>query len=57
MFERCGAAVRKHKAAIDTEIRAVLEPQQQKRFDELAALHRERFLYSPDGKPRAASER
>jgi Spy/CpxP family protein refolding chaperone len=55
MFERCGEPVRKHKETIDAEIRAVLDPQQQQRFDELAALHRERFLFgSPAGKGRAA---
>jgi Spy/CpxP family protein refolding chaperone len=53
MFERCGDPVRKHKAAIDAEIRAVLDPKQQQRFDELAALHRQRFLFgSPAGKGR-----
>jgi Spy/CpxP family protein refolding chaperone len=53
MFERCGELVRKHKDTTDTKIRAVLDPKQQKRFDELAALHRERFLYgSPGGKGR-----
>jgi hypothetical protein len=50
MFEGCGEPVRKHKAAIDAEIRPLLRPAQQKRFAELAALHRERFL---GGKPRA----
>ena len=58
MFERCGESVRKHKATIDAEIRAVLQPEQQKRFDELATLHRERFLYgSPAGAADAAKAR
>jgi len=33
----------------DREIRAVLTPKQQQRFDELVALHRERFLYGAPG--------
>ena len=58
MFDRCGESVRRHKATIDAEIRAVLRPEQQKRFDELAALHRERFLYgAPPGRDDAAPAR
>jgi hypothetical protein len=46
VFERCGDSLRAEQAAVDTEIRAVLEPDQQKRFDQMAK-RRERFWRQP----------
>src|SRR5512142_3073934 len=37
MMRACGEPIRAHKARVDAEIRAVLRPDQQARFDELAA--------------------
>ena len=39
IIERCGQPLRDHKTAIDAEIRAVLRPEQQERFDKLAQRH------------------
>jgi hypothetical protein len=36
IFERCGDALRTEQATIDTEIRGVLAPDQQQRFDQMA---------------------
>ena len=47
MFNECGDPLREHKANIDAEIRAVLTPKQQLRFDELSKLHEKRFLFGP----------
>jgi Spy/CpxP family protein refolding chaperone len=43
LAESCGAPLREHKAKVDAEIRAVLNPEQQKRFDALLEKQRERF--------------
>jgi Spy/CpxP family protein refolding chaperone len=43
-MEQCGQPLGDHKAKIDAEIRAVLTPAQQQRFDQLAAEQAERFM-------------
>lgn len=35
IMERCGAPLREHKAKLDAEIRTVLRPEQQTRYDKL----------------------
>ncbi len=42
-MEQCGGPLREHKAKVDAEIRALLTPEQQRRFDQLAAEQAERF--------------
>jgi Spy/CpxP family protein refolding chaperone len=44
MLGQCGHSLREHKAQVDREIRAELTPEQQKRFDELAAEQEKRFF-------------
>jgi Spy/CpxP family protein refolding chaperone len=44
VFERCGAPLRAQQAATDVEIRAVLRPAQQPRFDAIAKERRDRFF-------------
>lgn len=44
IVEKCGDPIRKQKAALDAEIRAVLSPDQQRRFDELSRRQEERFF-------------
>jgi Spy/CpxP family protein refolding chaperone len=49
----CGDPLRAHKAELDAKIRAILRPDQQSRFDELAKRQAERFYgmpgHGPDG--------
>jgi len=45
MFERCGAPLHAHRAQVDAEIRAQLNPAQAKQFDQLVAKHRQEFLF------------
>lgn len=40
VIERCGQPLRDHKAAVDAQIRAVLRPDQQQRFDKLVEERR-----------------
>jgi hypothetical protein len=47
MFERCGEKLRKERSKIDTEIKAVLDAEQRRRFHELSERHRQRFLRAP----------
>ena len=47
MMERCGAPLREHKSHVDAEIRAVLRPDQQRRYDELREKRRERMWLGP----------
>ncbi len=47
MMQKCGDPVRSHKAQVDAEIRAVLNPDQQQRFDQLAKRQAERFFQGP----------
>jgi Spy/CpxP family protein refolding chaperone len=44
-MEQCGQSLRDHKAKVDAEIRALLTPEQQKRFDQLAAEQAEKFFF------------
>jgi Spy/CpxP family protein refolding chaperone len=44
-MEQCGQSLRDHKAKVDAEIRAVLTPEQQKKFDQLAAEQAEKFFF------------
>lgn len=52
MFEQCGKTLLDHQAEAEAEIRALLDPEQQARFDELRA-HRQRWRprwgYGPQG--------
>jgi Spy/CpxP family protein refolding chaperone len=53
MFERCGEPVRAHKAKVSAEIRAVLDPAQQTRFDQFEKQQQERGPWGhPAGSPR-----
>jgi Spy/CpxP family protein refolding chaperone len=60
LAESCGAPMREHKAKVDAEIRAVLDPEQRKRFDALLTKQRERFPlvgsppFGPESGPGAA---
>jgi Spy/CpxP family protein refolding chaperone len=47
MMQTCGEPMRAYKAKLDAEIRAVLNPQQQKRFDQLAERQGERLFLGP----------
>lgn len=47
MMDKCGQPLREHKAKIDAQVRAVLRPEQQKRFDELVDERRERMWLGP----------
>ena len=46
MYERCGAPLRDRRARVEAEIRAVLRPEQQERYDQMLE-HRRRAW--PDG--------
>ncbi|MFZ5892616.1 MAG: hypothetical protein ACOY0T_16275 [Myxococcota bacterium] len=48
-FERCGDPLREEKQKMDAEIRAQLDPDQQRRFDEVVRIAREKFPYGPKG--------
>ena len=50
IMAKCGQALEAEKVELDREIRAVLRPEQQKRFDELSVRQRER-LFGPPGPP------
>lgn len=45
MHERCGEELRAHHDAVSAQIRALLTPEQQPRFDEITARQRERFPF------------
>lgn len=47
MMDKCGQPLRDHKAKIEAQIRAVLRPDQQKRFDELVEERREHLWLGP----------
>lgn len=51
MMSKCGHAMQVEKANLDGEIRAILTPEQQRRFDELSARQRERLLGPPARRP------
>lgn len=44
MIEKCGDSVKKQKAAVDGEIRAILDPAQQAKFDALVQKQNARFV-------------
>ena len=44
-MERCGQSLRDQKAKVDAEIRALLTPEQQKKFDQLATEQAEKFFF------------
>jgi Spy/CpxP family protein refolding chaperone len=50
VMEQCGSAFREEKARLDDEIRAILNPQQRARFEQIAERQRER-MFSPSGHP------
>lgn len=45
MVEHCGEQLRAHKAKVESEIRSVLRPEQQARFDELVEERRDHLFY------------
>ncbi len=45
MFERCGSEVRAQHDEVSAQIRALLTPEQQPRFDAVTARQRERFPF------------
>jgi Spy/CpxP family protein refolding chaperone len=47
MFDRCGDPLREQKSRVDTEIRAVLRPEQQVRYDDLLDGHRPQPWFAP----------
>ncbi len=47
MMRQCGDPIRSYKTKADAEIRAVLNPDQQVRFDKLAKRQAERFFPGP----------
>lgn len=49
MMAKCGQAMQEEKARLDSEIRAILTPEQQQRFDELSARQRDRLLGPASG--------
>ncbi len=51
VMEKCGEPIRKQKAAQDSEIRAVLSPAQQQKFDALSSKQDERLFRAGDGPP------
>lgn len=44
VMERCGQPLRDHKARVEGEIRSVLRPEQQRRFDALVEERREHLV-------------
>ena len=59
MLNDCGAPMREHAERIDAEIRALLDADQQRRFDRLRAERRRRGLVGlgpPDGPPPGRGE-
>jgi Spy/CpxP family protein refolding chaperone len=55
VMEKCGDPIRKQKAALDADIRAMLNPDQQKRFDTLSEGQEERLFHHGHGGPGAPS--
>ena len=49
MYETCGEPVREHKKRVDADIRAALDPAQQRRFDALAEEQEKRFFPKKEG--------
>lgn len=56
MHETCGEPVREHKRRVDAEIRAVLTPEQQVRFDALAEEQGKKFFPRRAGKADEGAE-
>jgi len=49
IMDRCGAPLREHKAQLDAEIRTVLRPEQQTRYDKLLKDSERRHPAPPEG--------
>jgi Spy/CpxP family protein refolding chaperone len=47
MFERCGEPLREQKARVEADVRSVLRPDQQRRYDDLLDDRRERLWIGP----------
>jgi Spy/CpxP family protein refolding chaperone len=47
MFERCGDPLREQKARVEADIRNVLRPEQQRRYDEMFDERHERLWIGP----------
>jgi hypothetical protein len=45
MYERCGDPLRANQAAVDQEVRAILGPAQQQKYDEISTERRERGIF------------
>ena len=52
MYERCGDGLRAHHDGVSARIRALLTPEQQTRFDTIAAPQRDRFPFGGGGRRR-----
>lgn len=50
-MERCGDPLAKHRQKLEAEIRAVLSPEQQRRYDEILERQRERLGPGGRGRP------
>jgi Spy/CpxP family protein refolding chaperone len=53
VMEKCGDPIKKQKASLDAEIRSVLNPDQQKRFDGLSEGQEEQLFRHGHGSPGA----
>ena len=47
MFEHCGEPLREQKTRVESDIRSVLRPEQQRRYDDLLEDRRERLWIDP----------
>ena len=47
MFERCGEPLREQKTRVESDIREVLRPEQQRRYDQMLDDRRERLWIDP----------
>lgn len=51
VMERCGNPLAEHRQKLEGEIRAVLSPEQQRRYDSILERQRERFMPGGRGRP------
>jgi hypothetical protein len=47
MFERCGQPLREHRGRMGEQLRALLRPDQQRRFDRMLEERRDRMPFGP----------